>query len=95
MKISKRLQTIADMISEGEKVIDVGCDHALLDIYLSNYKNCLCVAADINSNALEQAKYNIKRAYINAGIREMNEDICAEKEVEKRMKIHITTANPT
>lgn len=61
MKISKRLQTIADMISNESKVIDVGCDHALLDIYLSMKKNCTCIAADINKNALDQAKYNIKR----------------------------------
>ena len=61
MKISKRLQVIADIISKGSKVIDVGCDHALLDIYLSMYKNCRCIAADVNSNALEQAKYNIRR----------------------------------
>ena len=61
MKISKRLQAIADMISNESKVIDVGCDHALLDIYLSMKKNCTCIAADINSNALDQAKYNIKR----------------------------------
>lgn len=61
MKISKRLQTIADIISEGSKVIDVGCDHALLDIYLSMNKKCSCIATDINANALEQAKYNIKR----------------------------------
>ena len=61
MKISKRLQAIADMVSDGSKVIDVGCDHALLDIYLSINKNCQCVATDINKNALDQAKYNIKR----------------------------------
>lgn len=61
MKISKRLQVIADIIPEGSKVIDVGCDHALLDIYLSMYKSCQCVAIDVNNNALDQAKYNIKR----------------------------------
>lgn len=61
MKISRRLQTIADLIPEGSKVIDIGCDHALLDIYLAMNKDCQCIAADINSNALEQAKYNIKR----------------------------------
>jgi Predicted SAM-dependent methyltransferase len=61
MKISKRLQTIADNIPEGSNVIDVGCDHALLDIYLSLYKNCICTATDINVGALDQAKYNIAR----------------------------------
>lgn len=61
MKISTRLQAIADIVPNESKVIDVGCDHALLDIYLSLEKNCECIAADINENALEQAKYNIKR----------------------------------
>ena len=61
MKISKRLQAIADMIPNRSRVVDVGCDHALLDIYLAMNKECHCVAADINKNALEQAKYNIKR----------------------------------
>lgn len=61
MKISKRLQAIADCVSVDSKVIDVGCDHALLDIYLSMYKNCICIASDINENALDQAKYNIAR----------------------------------
>lgn len=61
MKISKRLQAIADSIPNGSKVIDVGCDHALLDIYLSLNKNCICTATDINIGALDQAKYNIAR----------------------------------
>lgn len=61
MKLSKRLQAIADSISLNSKVIDVGCDHALLDIYLSLYKNCICIASDINDGALEQARYNIGR----------------------------------
>lgn len=61
MKISKRLQAIADSIPNDSKVIDVGCDHALLDIYLSLYKNCICTATDINKGALDQAKYNIAR----------------------------------
>ena len=61
MKISKRLQVIADYIPPGSHVIDVGCDHALLDIYLSLEKQCKCIAIDINRNALAQAKYNIAR----------------------------------
>lgn len=61
MKISKRLETIASLIPNNSKVIDVGCDHALLDIYLCQEKACECVASDINKNALDQAKYNILR----------------------------------
>lgn len=61
MKISKRLETIASLIPNNSKVIDVGCDHALLDIYLCQEKGCKCVASDVNQNALDQAKYNILR----------------------------------
>ena len=59
MKISKRLNTIADMIKPSSRVIDVGCDHGLLSIYLDLEKNCNCLASDVNSNALENAKSNI------------------------------------
>lgn len=61
MKISKRLDSIASLIPDESRVIDVGCDHALLDIYLSLEKNCECIASDINQSALDQAKYNILR----------------------------------
>ncbi len=64
MKISKRLEAIADFIPTDSKVIDVGCDHALLDIYLAQEKNCECIASDINKNALDQAKYNISRFHV-------------------------------
>lgn len=57
--ISKRLNTIAELIPNNSRVIDVGCDHALLDIYLVKNKNCSCLACDINNNALNQAKKNI------------------------------------
>ena len=59
MKISKRLTTIADMIDSESRVIDVGCDHGLLSVYLDLEKNCNCIAADINSNALKNAENNI------------------------------------
>ena len=38
MKLSKRLKTIAHMIPEHKNVIDVGCDHGLLDIYLTDMR---------------------------------------------------------
>lgn len=59
MNISERLLTICGMVEDGSKVIDVGCDHALVDIYLAKYKNVKAIAADINANALQGAKENI------------------------------------
>ena len=61
MKLSKRLTCIADMIPMHSNVIDVGCDHGLLSIYLDIEKNCTSLACDINENALSNAKDNIKK----------------------------------
>lgn len=59
MKLSKRLQTISDLINPNSKIIDVGADHAFLDIYLNIYKNCQCLAID-------KSKYCTKTAIENA-----------------------------
>ena len=37
MKLSKRLEVIANLV-DTKRVIDVGCDHGYLDIYLTLYK---------------------------------------------------------
>lgn len=58
---SKRLIEIASLIPANSSVIDVGCDHALLDIYLTINKDCKCVGADISENCLEKAKENVKK----------------------------------
>ena len=36
MRISKRLKAITEFIDKDDKVVDIGCDHALLDIYLKD-----------------------------------------------------------
>lgn len=65
MKLSKRLQTIADMV-DTSYVIDVGCDHALLDVYLASTRNITCLACDISENALQSAKENITRYHVSS-----------------------------
>ena len=60
-KLSKRLKVVADYVEDNSKVIDIGCDHGLLSIYLvNNKKNIKIVASDINDNALSSARSNIK-----------------------------------
>jgi len=62
MKISKRLKTVSDLLSDNINVIDVGCDHALLDIYLfNNKKNINIIASDVKEGPLAQAKKNIEK----------------------------------
>ena len=61
MTLSKRLEMVATLVDENVRVIDVGCDHAYLDIYLTLNNNNKCLATDININALNIAINNIKK----------------------------------
>lgn len=57
--LSKRLEAVASLIST-ESIIDVGCDHGYLDIYLTK-KGISCLATDISRNALNAALTNFKK----------------------------------
>ena len=57
--LSKRLETVASLVTT-ESVIDVGCDHGYLDIYLT-LKGIKCLATDVSINALNQAITNFKK----------------------------------
>ena len=62
MKINNRLKKIGDLVEANSFCLDVGCDHALLDIYLvKKDKSIKAVASDIKEGPLNQAKENIKR----------------------------------
>ena len=66
MKISDRLKAISEFISESDKIIDIGCDHALLDIYLcEQYDNLKIIASDIHEGALNNAINNIEKYNMN------------------------------
>ncbi len=49
------------MVNIGENVIDIGCDHGLLDIFLTNNKKCHCIASDISPKVLQNTKLNIQK----------------------------------
>ena len=68
-KISLRLKTIADLINNNTKVIDVGCDHGLLDIYLAKNKNCDCLATDVSKTCILKALDNIKKYHLEDKIK--------------------------
>ena len=60
IKLSKRLQKIADYINKEDKVVDIGCDHGYLDIYLKSIGIKDILATDEKMNALQQAINNFK-----------------------------------
>lgn len=69
MKINARLKKIGDLVEANSFCLDVGCDHALLDIYLVHQnKNIKAVASDIAEGPVEQAKKNIKRERLESDI---------------------------
>lgn len=66
--ISKRLKSVANFIHKDDKIIDVGCDHALLDIYLADIVNEKIYVSDISSLALDNATKNIKKSHLEEKI---------------------------
>ena len=62
MKLNDRLKKIGDLVEANSFCLDVGCDHALLDIYLvKKDKNIKAIASDVAEGPVEAAKQNIKR----------------------------------
>lgn len=62
MKINTRLKLIGDLVEADSTCLDIGCDHALLDIYLLKLnKNIKAIASDIAEGPLKQAENNLKR----------------------------------
>lgn len=60
MKINKRLKTIGDLVPLSTYPLDIGCDHALLSIYLVKEKGLnKVVASDNKSGPLKKAKENV------------------------------------
>lgn len=89
MNLSKRLEAVATLVDVGTKVIDVGCDHAYLDIYLTLNNDNKCIATDINENALDMAKKNIKKYKLSKKIKTVLTDGLKDIEIEKNDNIVI------
>lgn len=60
MELSKRLQTVASLVTTGNRIADIGTDHAYIPIYLTE-KNVVpsAIAMDINKGPLERAKEHV------------------------------------
>lgn len=62
MQLSKRLQAVADLVTEGYRIADVGCDHAYTSIYLAERGiSPQVIAMDINQGPVDKAKENVRR----------------------------------
>ncbi|MDD4298565.1 MAG: class I SAM-dependent methyltransferase [Bacilli bacterium] len=69
IKLSKRLLVIASYISNHAKMVDIGCDHALLDIYLVNrYPKLKAIAVDVRPGAIDQARRNLEKFKMTGAI---------------------------
>ncbi|MFC4778504.1 tRNA (adenine(22)-N(1))-methyltransferase [Paenibacillus sp. GCM10023252] len=57
MKLSKRLQRIADCVTTGSRAADIGSDHAMLPVYLLQSGKCpTAIAGELNRGPYEAAK---------------------------------------
>ncbi|MBP3603930.1 MAG: SAM-dependent methyltransferase [Lachnospiraceae bacterium] len=62
VELSKRMQAVADMVTPGNRVCDVGCDHGYVSIYLVQEGIAPKVLAmDVNKGPLMRAGEHVKR----------------------------------
>ena len=60
MQLSLRLSAIAEMVTEGNRLVDVGCDHGYLPVYLIFEKKIpRAIAADVGKGPLSRAREHI------------------------------------
>ncbi len=66
MELSKRLQAVAALLSEGETIADVGTDHGYLPIYLIQFHRFQkAFALDVNQGPLLRAKEHIEAYHMS------------------------------
>lgn len=90
MKLSKRLEAVATLVDVGKRVIDVGCDHGYLDIYLTLNNDNRCIATDINEKALNSAINNIKKFNLEDKIETKLTDGLTDIKINKKDNIVIS-----
>lgn len=58
--LSRRLQSLVDMVSQGKSVVDVGCDHGFVSIYLVQHGiSPKVLAMDVRKGPLSRAQEHI------------------------------------
>ena len=67
--LSDRLQAVASMVTEGNRVCDIGCDHGFVPIYLLQQGISLrALAMDVREGPLGQARIHIEACGLNTFI---------------------------
>ena len=62
ISLSKRMQAAADLVSQGRRVCDVGCDHGYVSIYLvQSGKSPRVLAMDVRKGPLLRAQEHVRR----------------------------------
>lgn len=86
MELSRRLEAVADLVTKGMTVADIGTDHAYIPIFLVEQKRIpSAIAMDINEGPLKRAYANITEHGFQNKIRTRRSDGLRElgiKEVE-------------
>lgn len=68
IRLSKRMQAVADMVEE-KKVVDIGCDHAFVSIYLAQRPEVEAVIAmDVKKGPVDIARANVSQYNLSSKI---------------------------
>ena len=69
VQLSERLTAIAEMVTEGNRLVDVGCDHGYLPVYLMlQHKIPRAIATDVGKGPLARAQEHIAQYHMEAYI---------------------------
>jgi len=67
--LNNKLKAISKLVNKEDVVVDIGCDHAYLAIYLKENEICKeAYASDISENVLKVAKNNIKKSKVDVEV---------------------------
>mgnify|MGYP000340951270 CR=1 FL=1 len=75
MELSKRLRAVAELVSPGYRVADIGTDHAYVPIWLvKEGKAPYALAMDVNEGPLQRADEHIREYGLENQIRTRRSD---------------------
>lgn len=83
INLNKRLTNLSAFINKNDRIIDIGCDHGLLGIYLYNKLGIRVISSDLRSEPLKIARNNLEKYHLTDkitikqgnGLESMEDDI--------------------